>query len=455
MSKTTGTILLVDDEAKIRNALSQALREEGHEVVAVGSPREAQRLLTRGSFDVLLLDNLMPELTGLDLIRELVATTPAEERPQILLMTAHATIESAIEAMKLGALDYLQKPFEIDELLVVVNRALDHQRLRTQHGYLLQERDEEFNQYGIVGRSRRIQDVIRTAEMVAKTKSTVLITGETGTGKEMVARAIHFHSSQRENPLVKVNCAALPENLLESELFGHVRGAFTGAVNNKKGKFALADGGSIFLDEIGTMAPPLQSKLLRVLQEREFEPLGSERSYKVDVRVIAATNRDIRQMAAAGQFQEDLYYRLNVIPVQMPPLRERREDIPLLVDHFVKKHAQRAGKRIDGLEPGVLEALQAADWPGNVRELENTIERAVVLSPGSRIGPEVVRLLGVASAPPAGLPSQSLRANLDWAERETVRRALEAANGVKKDAAEAMGISQRALSYYLAKHRIE
>ena len=455
MTKTTGTILLVDDETKIRNLLAQALREEGHEVVAVGNPREAQRLLTRGSFDVLVLDNLMPELTGLDLIRELVATVPVEERPQILLMTAHATIESAIEAMKLGALDYLQKPFEIDELLVVVNRALDHQRLRTQHGYLLKERDEEFNQYGIVGRSKRIQEVIRTAEMVAKTKSTVLITGETGTGKEMVARAIHFHSSQRENPLVKVNCAALPENLLESELFGHVRGAFTGALNNKKGKFALADGGSIFLDEIGTMAPPLQSKLLRVLQEREFEPLGSERSHKVDVRVIAATNRDIRQMVSANQFQEDLYYRLNVIPIHMPPLRERREDIPLLVDHFVRKHAQRAGKRIDGLESGVLDALQSADWPGNVRELENTVERAVVLSPGAKIGPEVVRLLGVASAPAAGLPSQSLRANLDWAERETVRRALETANGIKKDAAEAMGISQRALSYYLAKHRIE
>ncbi len=455
MTKTTGTILLVDDEAKIRNALAQALREDGHEVVAVGSPREAQRLLGRGNFDVLLLDNLMPELTGLDLIRELVSSTPVEERPQILLMTAHATVESAIEAMKLGALDYLQKPFEIDELLVVVNRALDHQRLRTQHGYLLKERDEEFNQYGIVGRSKRVQDVIRTAEMVAKTKSTVLITGETGTGKEMVARAIHFHSSQRENPLVKVNCAALPENLLESELFGHVRGAFTGALNNKKGKFALADGGSIFLDEIGTMAPPLQSKLLRVLQEREFEPLGSERSYRVDVRVIAATNRDLRQMVSAGQFQEDLYYRLNVIPIHMPPLRERREDIPLLVDHFVRKHAQRAGKRIDGLEAGVLEALQAADWPGNVRELENTIERAVVLSVGSRVGPEVVRLLGVASAPSAGLPSPLLRANLDWAERETVRRSLDAANGVKKDAAEAMGISQRALSYYLAKHRIE
>ena len=411
--------------------------------------------MTRTSGSILLVDNLMPELTGLDLIRELATTTPSADRPQILLMTAHATVESAIEAMKLGALDYLQKPFEIDELLVVVNRALDHQRLRTQHGYLLSERDEEFNQYGIVGRSKRIQEVIRTAEMVAKSKSTVLITGETGTGKEMVARAIHFHSLQREMPLVKVNCAAIPENLLESELFGHMRGAFTGALTNKKGKFALADGGSIFLDEIGTMQASLQSKLLRVLQEREFEPLGSERSQKVDVRVIAATNRDIRQMVSEGKFQEDLYYRLNVIPIHIPPLRERRDDIPLLVDHFVRKHAQRAGKRIDAIEPGVLDALVSADWPGNVRELENTVERAVVLSPGAVIVPDVVRLLGVPSAPPSGLPSMTLRQNLDWAERETVRRALEQANGVKKDAAELMGISQRALSYYLAKHRIE
>jgi two-component system, NtrC family, response regulator AtoC len=455
MTKATGSILLVDDEAKIRNALAQALREEGNEVVAVGSPREAQRLLSRSSFDVLLVDNLMPELTGLDLIRELVTTTAEADRPQILLMTAHATVESAIEAMKLGALDYLQKPFEIDELLVVVNRALDHQRLRTQHGYLLSERDEEFNQYGIVGRSRGIQDVIKTAEMVAKSRSTVLVTGDTGTGKELVARAIHFHSAQRDMALVKVNCAAIPENLLESELFGHVRGAFTGALTSKKGKFALADGGTIFLDEIATMAPPLQSKLLRVLQEREFEPLGSERSQKVDVRVIAATNRDLRQLVSDGKFQEDLYYRLNVIPIHIPPLRERREDIPLLVDHFMRKHAQRAGKRIDGLEPGVLEALQSADWPGNVRELENTVERAVVLSPRPMIGPEVVRLLGVTPAAQSGLPSMTLRTNLDWAERETVRRALELSNGVKKDAAETMGISQRALSYYLAKHRIE
>jgi len=451
----TGSILLVDDEAKIRNALAQALREEGHEVTAIDSPREAQRLLGRRVFDVLLVDNLMPELTGLDLIRELVASSAESDRPQILLMTAHATVESAIEAMKLGALDYLQKPFDIDELLVVVNRALDHQRLRTQHRYLLSERAEEFNHYGIVGRSRGMQEVIRTAEVVARSKSTVLITGETGTGKEMVARAIHYHSAQRDMPLIKVNCAAIPENLLESELFGHVRGAFTGAATSKKGKFALADGGTIFLDEIGTMSPSLQAKLLRVLQEREFEPLGSERSQKVDVRVIAATNRDLRAMVADGRFQEDLYYRLNVIPIPIPPLRERRDDIPVLVDHFIQKHAQRAGKRIDGVEPHVLEALQAADWPGNVRELENTVERAVVLSPQAVIGPEVVRLLGVSSSPPAGLPSLNLRQNLDWAERETVRRALETSAGVKKDAAETMGISQRALSYYLAKHRIE
>jgi DNA-binding NtrC family response regulator len=448
------SILLVDDETKILNALANALRGDGYEVVATACPREAQKLLAQRMFDLCIVDNLMPELTGLDLIRDLSAV-PSTERPQVIMMTAHATIESAIEAMKLGAFDYLQKPFEVDELLVAANRAIDHQRLQTEHRYLISERDADFNHYGIVGRSRRMQEVIKTAEVVAKSKSTVLITGETGTGKELVARAIHYHSAQREMPLIKVNCAAIPETLLESELFGHVRGAFTGATTSKKGKFALADGGTIFLDEIGTMSPALQAKLLRVLQEREFEPLGSERTQRVDVRVIAATNRDLRQMVADGRFQEDLYYRLNVIPVHIPPLRERRDDVPVLIDHFIAKHAQRAGKRIEGVQPGVIEALQASDWPGNVRELENTIERAVVLSPTSLIGPDVVRVLDVTSAPPPGLPSLNLRQNLDWTERETVRRALDTSAGVKKDAAEAMGISQRALSYYLAKHRVE
>ena len=451
----SGSILLVDDEAKILNALASALRAEGHEVVATGSPREAQRLLGQRLFDVLVVDNLMPDLTGTDLIRELVATTAEGDRPQILMMTAHATVESAIEAMKLGALDYLQKPFEVDELLVVVNRALEHQRLSTEHRYLISERDAEFNHYGIVGRSRRMQEVINTAQVVAKSKSTILITGETGTGKEMVARAIHFHSAQRDMPLIKVNCAAIPETLLESELFGHVRGAFTGATRTKKGKFALADGGTIFLDEIGTMSPTLQSKLLRVLQEREIEPLGSERTEKIDVRVIAATNRDLRQMVADGKFQEDLFYRLNVIPIEIPPLRERRDDIPALVEHFVQKHAQRTGRRFDKIDDAVLTGLQQYDWPGNVRELENTIERAVVLSPSPVITARAVSVLGAATQQATGLPSLKLRQNIEWVERETIRRALDSAGGVKKDAAEMMGISQRALSYYLAKYRID
>ena len=450
-----GSILLVDDEEKILKTLGRALRGAGHDVMETTSPRQAQRLLAERTFDLFVVDNVMPELGGLDLIREFVAATPEGERPQILMMTAHATVESAIEAMKLGALDYLQKPFEIDELLVVVRRALEHQRLRTEYRYLVSERDEQFGHYGIIGRSRAMEEVIRRAEMVAETKSTVLITGETGTGKEMVARAIHYHSAQREMPLIKVNCAAIPETLLESDLFGHVRGAFTGATSTKKGKFALADGGTIFLDEIGAISLTVQSKLLRVLQEREFEPLGAERTERVDLRVIAATNRDLRQMVAEGRFQDDLFYRLNVIPIEIPPLRDRRDDIPALIDHFVAKHAQRTGRRIDRIDDGVLASLQQYDWPGNVRELENTIERAVVLSAGPTIAARAVSVLGAAAPQTSGLPSLKLRQNTEWVERETIRRALESAGGIKKDAAELMGISQRALSYYLSKYRLE
>jgi DNA-binding NtrC family response regulator len=455
VTRTHGSILLVDDEAKIRQALASALSDEGHDVTATGSAREALHLLNERPFDLLVVDNLMPELSGLELIRQVAGSTPEAERPQIVMMTAHATVESAIEAMKLGAIDYLQKPFEIDEFLVVVARAVEHERLRTHHEYLITERDEQFGHYGIVGRSRLIQEVIRNARMVAQSRSTVLVTGETGTGKELVARAIHDWSGQRDMPLVKVNCAALPETLIESELFGHVRGAFTGAVTNKKGRFALADGGTIFLDEIGTIQPSVQAKLLRVMQEREFEPLGSERTVKVDVRVIAATNRDLKKLVAEGRFQEDLYYRLNVIPLAIPPLRDRREDIPALVDHFVKRHAERAGKRITGVAPEAMQMLIEAPWPGNVRELENTLERAVVLSSQPVIQRRDIVMVGELLPAPSGLPSLSLKQNLEWVERETVRRALEASRGVKKEAAETMGISQRALSYYLAKHRIE
>ena len=450
-----GSILVVDDEEKILKALGRALRTAGHEVIETANPRDAQRLLAERSFDVVLVDNVMPQLNGLDLIREYVGSTPEGERPQILMMTAHATVESAIEAMKLGAFDYLQKPFEIDELIVVVKRAIEHQRLRTEYRYLRSERDEQFDNYGIVGRSRVMEEIIQRAERVAETKSTVLITGETGTGKELIARAIHNRSAQRDMPLIRVNCAAIPESLLESELFGHVRGAFTGAATSKKGKFALADGGTIFLDEIGTMSPALQSKLLRVLQEREFEPLGAERTQRVEVRVIAATNRDLKQMVSDGKFLEDLYYRLNVIPIAIPPLRDRREDIAVLIDHFVDKHKQRTGKHIERLEDDVVQALTKYDWPGNVRELENTIERAVVLAMGPMITLSAISLLGATSAPPPGLPSLRLHQNLEWVERETIRRTLEQSGGVKKDAAELMGISQRALSYYLAKYRID
>ncbi|OFV88257.1 MAG: hypothetical protein A2V74_07225 [Acidobacteria bacterium RBG_16_70_10] len=451
----TGSVLLADDEERILKTLGRALREEGHEVVATTSALEARRLLAERPFDLFVVDHRMPERTGLELIRDIASNVPEPERPLVVLMTAHATVENAIEAMKLGAFDYLQKPFEVDELLVVLRRALEHQRLRGQNRYLISERDEEFAHYGIVGRSRAMQEVLRKLELVAASRSTILITGETGTGKELAARAIHNRSAQREMPLIRVNCAAIPDSLVESELFGHVRGAFTGATANKKGRFALADGGTIFLDEIGTLSTALQAKLLRVLQEREFEPLGSERTQRVDVRVIAASNRDLRAMVGDGRFQEDLFYRLSVIPIELPPLRERREDIPPLVEHFVRKHVQRTGRHIEGVDPAALAALEAYDWPGNVRELENAIERAVVLSPGPLIDPLSLSLGSASIAAPVGLPSSRLHENVEWAERESIRRALQQAAGIKKDAAEILGLSQRALSYYLAKYRID
>jgi transcriptional regulator with GAF, ATPase, and Fis domain len=308
-----------------------------------------------------------------------------------------------------------------------------------------------FERYGIVGQSRIIADVVRRIELVAASRSTVLITGETGTGKELVARAVHDRSAQRGMPFVKVNCAAIPETLLESELFGHVRGAFTDATGTKRGKFSLANRGSIFLDEIGTMSAGLQGKLLRVLQEREIEPLGSERTEHVDVRVIAATNRDLRQLVGAGRFQDDLFYRLHVIPIVVPPLRERLEDIPMLAEFFAHKHATRCGKSIDALEEGVMAMLQEYHWPGNVRELENAIERAVVLTTGSAITRDAVTVAGPLAVRTPAVPSFKLRQNVEWMERETIRRALEVSTE-KRQAARLMGISPRALSYYLAKH---
>jgi transcriptional regulator with PAS, ATPase and Fis domain len=307
--------------------------------------------------------------------------------------------------------------------------------------------------YGIVGHSRALSDVIRRIESVSATRSTVLITGETGTGKELVARAIHDRSAERRLPFIKVNCAAIPETLLESELFGHVRGAFTDATGPKRGKFSQANGGSILLDEIGATSTGLQTKLLRVLQEREVEPLGAERTERVDVRVIAASNRDLRQLVDQGRFQDDLFYRLHVIPIVVPPLRERAEDIPMLVEHFVDKHAERVGKTIEGLADEVIPTLQAHDWPGNIRQLEHTIERAVVLSTGTTITRDALMIEPATGARTAGGPSLNLHDNVQWTERETIRRALDV-SGQKQEAARLLGISSRALSYYLAKYRL-
>jgi transcriptional regulator with GAF, ATPase, and Fis domain len=306
-----------------------------------------------------------------------------------------------------------------------------------------------FQRHGIVGSSETLADVIRRIDLVAATRSTVLITGETGTGKELVARAVHAASAQRAMPFIKVNCAAIPDALMESELFGHVRGAFTDASTARRGKFSLANGGTILLDEIGTMSLGLQAKLLRVLQEREFEPLGAERVERVNVRVIAATNRDLRQLVADGRFQDDLYYRLQVVPIAVPPLRERTGDVPMLAEHFVSKHATRSGKPIMGIEADAIRALQRYEWPGNVRELENTIERAVVLTVGGTITADAVAIESAVAS--RGVPSMCLRENVEWVERETIRRALRASTK-KGQAARLMGISARALSYYLTKY---
>jgi transcriptional regulator with GAF, ATPase, and Fis domain len=314
------------------------------------------------------------------------------------------------------------------------------------------QRTVSVNRYDIVGASRAIADVMHQIELVSAARSTVLITGETGTGKELVARAVHRLGPRPHSPFVKVNCAAIPDALIESELFGYVRGAFTGAAGSKRGKFALAHGGSIFLDEIGTMHVGVQAKLLRVLQEREIEPLGAERAEQVDVRVIAATNRDLRQLVREGSFLDDLFYRLYVVPIAVPPLRERIEDIPMLTEYFIEKHSTRNGRVIEAVEDGVIEWLQKYRWPGNVRELENTIERAVVLSTSSTIRREVVTMDVGVDTVPAAVPSLKLRQNVEWVERETIRRALEM-SPLKQQAARLMGISPRALSHYLAKYR--
>ena len=456
MSARGGTLLLVDDEQKIRRTLGHALRADGHDVLEAGSVREAQRALTERSVDVLIVDNLMPDATGLDLIRELVAATAETERPQILMMTAHATVESAIEAMKLGALDYLQKPFEVDELLVVVRRALDHQRLSSHQRYLLNERDEEFNHYGIVGRSRAMEDVIRKAELVAETKSTVLITGETGTGKELVARAIHARSAQRNMPLIKVNCAAIPETLLESELFGHVRGAFTGAATSKKGKFALADGGTILLEAISEISADMQQKLMHAIDKQEIKRVGGTRPIAVDVRVLTTSSRDLYELARENRFRVDLCERLKALEVRVPSLRERPEDILPLARHFADHFGRVSGSGAPRFTTEALDRIASWSWPGNVRELESAVQRAVVALRRSLINVSDLGIVPSSTAVEAAVsadavPTVDLGPSLanrpmEEIERVAILATLEATGGNKTEAARRLGLTARTLS---------
>jgi two-component system NtrC family response regulator len=441
-------VLVVDDEPAQRELLGGFLARHGYEVVTAADGRSALARFEQDPFDAVLLDQKMPDLSGLEVLAQVRRRSP---ETGVIIMTAYGTIETAVQAIKAGAADYLQKPLQLDELLHRLRQVCERRQLLTENRELRAALAERHRIEGIIGESGPMQEVLSLVRRVAPTDATVLIRGESGTGKELIARAIHFASPRARGPLVKVNCAALPETLLESELFGHERGAFTGATAMRRGRFELADGGTLFLDEIGDLPPHLQVKLLRVLQEREFERVGSSRPLRVDVRVLAATHRDLEALLRAGRFREDLYYRINVVTIALPPLRERREDLPLLIDHFLAKFAARNGKVIRGLTREAREALLRYDYPGNVRELENLIERAVVLSRDEVIGLRDLPLTLHEPAPEPPAP-RGLVAAVEALERRMIREALDRAGGVQTRAAELLGISERALRYKLRKY---
>src|SRR5829696_5582376 len=452
-------ILVADDHDALRRGLTLSLTTAGHDVEEAPNGNAALERLHEGYFDVVVSDLKMGGSDGLDVLR---TTKTMHPTASVILMTAFGSVTTAVEAMKHGAFDYVQKPFELEEMEVKVEKALELKRLRNELDYLRNERQENYDFDKIVGASETLQRVLGVVRKVAKSNSTVLIRGETGTGKELIAGAIHHNSLRAARNFVKVNCAALQENLLESELFGHEKGAFTGADRQRIGRFEQADGGTLFLDEIGDMSAAIQAKILRVLQEHEFERLGGTRTQKVDVRLIAATNRDLSQMVASAQFREDLYYRLNVVSVEMPPLRERKEDIIALAMFFVKKFAGELKKKRDGLDPDAQKMLLRYNWPGNIRELENSIERAILMTESQFIGSEDLRLgeaattgtvgLREASAlvkiPPSGVPLEEI-------ERSALMEALKMSNWVQKDAAELLGISPRVMNYKIKTLGIE
>jgi Nif-specific regulatory protein len=444
-----GRILVVDDHDALRRGLALALTGAGHDVDEAGNGNAAIEKLHEGYFDVVVSDLKMGGSDGLDVLRTTKTLHPSAS---VILMTAFGSVSTAVEAMKHGAFDYVQKPFEIEEMEVKVEKALELKRLRHELDYLRHEQQETYDFERIVGGSEALQKVLGIVKKVAKSNSTVLIRGETGTGKELIAGAIHHNSLRAARNFVKVNCAALQENLLESELFGHEKGAFTGADRQRIGRFEQADGGSLFLDEIGDMSPSTQAKILRVLQEHEFERLGGTRTIKVDVRLIAATNRDLPTMVAAGHFREDLYYRLNVVTVEMPPLRERKDDILPLATWFIRRFGSELKKKLDGADAEAQKMLMRYNWPGNIRELENAIERAALLADGAVITSEDLRLgdfsassnaregTSVVKIPPTGIALEEI-------ERQALVEALKMSNWVQKDAAELLAISPRVMNY--------
>ena len=441
-------ILVVDDEPAQRELVGGFLRKHGFDVVEAGGGSEAVARFKQEAFDLVLTDQRMPDLSGLEVLEAVRSTSP---ETAVVIMTAYGTIGTAVSAVKAGAADYLTKPLNLDDLLHRVHRVRERQRLVAENRELREALAERHRVEGIIGDSGRMQEVLSLVRRVAPSDATVLIRGESGTGKELIARALHYASPRAAGPLVKVNCAALTESLLEAELFGHEKGAFTGAVASRKGRFELADGGSIFLDEIGDLPPHLQVKLLRVLQEREFERVGSSRPIKVDVRLLAATHRNLEALVREGRFREDLYYRINVVTIVLPPLRERREDLPPLIEHFLRAFAGKNGKTVRGLTREAREALLRYDYPGNIRELENLMERAVVLTRDDVIGVEDLPLTLETPAPGAG-EGAGLIAAVEGLERRMIRDALAKADGTQTRAAELLGISERVLRYKLKKY---
>ena len=443
-------LLLVDDEKGFREAMAERLADHGFRVEQAGSGEEALERLADFAFDILITDLRLPGIDGRKVIEAAL-----ERYPEIIaiVITGYGTVKDAVDAIKQGAADFITKPFQFDALLHVLRSALEQRRLKSENAYLRSQLEERYRIDGLVGQSRVMRDLLQLLETVAATSSTVLITGETGTGKELAARAIHHNSPRRANRFVAINCSAIPETLLEAELFGHVRGAFTGAVGTRQGRLEQAHKGTLFLDEIGTMSPALQAKLLRVLQEREFERVGDSHTIKIDVRVIAATHSDLARMVADGTFREDLFYRLNVIPVQLPPLRERREDIPLLVQHFLQKLAAEAGRGPVTISQDALRRLMACPWPGNIRQLENACERALAFSQGrSQIDvPDLTSDLQnqPADAETSGVwfPDDGLdfERYIEGVELSLIRRSLERTRGNKRQAAKLLNLKRTTL----------